>query len=440
MRIIEKDKVSYGAYVILAFLASGVVGGKGTNLLIVGAGVIALIFTSFVSRNTARVRTLISGVVSLFFFITTYQKFISSPAPRGLNFGIYFGWPGLFLTILPTIVGIFWLYNSQISKFQPLFVYSVTLISVGSFLSLVTYDPTGNQLVFMISASATCLVPSLIGFERAIFDKGRSNFFNSVGVILRQIGIFVPFLVILVGLASSIFWANVENSVTSFSKVGRTSGPILMFLSCLIIFAVAQRVFETKIVQSIGRVKIFWILLLSTSLVASCSGVLITTLKGPMYSDSLSIVGFGASTRESPGSISYNYVKAGRWVQKNIQSTNLFFTNRQCVDPKSSYTDCNSYWFYASALSKQQFLTEGAALTNFTGKEMLKMTTEQAVSYRFSLTPNRDDLKTLWASNVRWGWIDRQVSDISDWEGLANEIYSNPDVAIIELANPKNLI
>ena len=52
--------------------------------------------------------------------------------------------------------------------------------------------------------------------------------------------------------------------------------------------------------------------------------------------------------------------------------------------------------------------------------------------------PKWEDLKTLWASNVRWGWIDRQVSDISDWKGLANEIYSNPDIAIIELANPKN--
>ena len=66
------------------------------------------------------------------------------------------------------------------------------------------------------------------------------------------------------------------------------------------------------------------------------------------------------------------------------------------------------------------------------------MSKEQALSYRFSLTPNRDDLETLWASNVRWGWIDRQVSDISDWKGLANEIYSNPDIAIIELSNPKN--
>jgi hypothetical protein len=66
------------------------------------------------------------------------------------------------------------------------------------------------------------------------------------------------------------------------------------------------------------------------------------------------------------------------------------------------------------------------------------MTKEQAVSYRFSLSPNQDDLKVLWERNVRWGWIDRQVSDISDWKGLANEIYSNDDIAIIELIEPKN--
>jgi hypothetical protein len=230
-----------------------------------------------------------------------------------------------------------------------------------------------------------------------------------------------------------------ENSITKFSKAGRTLAPILLFISCLFIFAVAERVFKFKSRQFIGRLNLFYILLISTSLIASFSSVLISTFTGPIYSGSSTVVGYGASTRESPGSISYNYVKAGRWVQENIESTELFFTNRQCFNSKSTENSCYGYWFYASALTKRSFLIEGGVNTDFQQNAQLEMSKDGELSYRFARSPSRRDLDELWARNVRWGWIDRQVSNISDWKGLANEIYSNHDIAIIELVDPKKL-
>ena len=290
----------------------------------------------------------------------------------------------------------------------------------------------------MISAALVCVVPSLIGIERMVLNQVSPIWVELRSVSARPIHLVAPMLIFFGGISTGLIWSNVENLDGNLAKVARTISPSpLIIVATLVVFFVSAlaRISGQKFAM---RLRVLSLSLLTASIVASVSGIFLSTQNGPIYSGSSGLAGFGKSTKGTPGSISYNYISAGKWVQENIKDKSLFFTNRQCIDAKSSYDDCNGYWFHASALTKHQFLIEGAALNDFKDKDKLKMSKEQALSYRFSLTPNREDLKTLWASNVRWGWIDRQVSDISDWKGLANEIYSNPDIAIIELSNPKN--
>jgi hypothetical protein len=425
------------SYFLLGLLAAGVVGGKGSNLLIVGTGVFALLLTTPRQIQTVKIRIWISALLSLSVFFAVYQQFISSSESRALGIGVFLGWPGLILTILPTSIGIYGLYKNRISNHDSLFIYSVAVFIAGLLLSLFTYDSAGDQIYFMISAGMVCVVPSLIGIERMIVNQVSSIWIDLRSVSVRQIYLVLPSLTLFGGMATAFIWSNVENSDGNLAKVARTLAPSLLFITATLVVIFAGLFVRFNGKEFTGHLKVLFLSLLTASIVASVSGILLSTQNGPIYSGSSGIAGFGKSTKGTPGSISLNYINAGKWVQENINETNLFFTNRQCIDAESSYDDCNGYWFYASALTKHQFLIEGAALNDFKVKDKLKMSKEQALSYRFSLTPNRDDLETLWASNVRWGWIDRQVSDISDWKGLANEIYSNPDIAIIELTDPK---
>jgi hypothetical protein len=100
-----------------------------------------------------------------------------------------------------------------------------------------------------------------------------------------------------------------------------------------------------------------------------------------------------------------------------------------------AFTDCDGIWSYASALTRRQFLIEGA--TSSYPSDILSNSEDQNLSIRFSLSPNQKDLENLWAKNVRWGWIDRKVSTRTDWGVFAKQVFSNEDIVIIELSNPK---
>lgn len=438
LRIVHGRFTGIGSYLLLGLFAAGVIGGKGSNLLIIGPGLIGLLLISLRQIRTVKIRIWVSATVSLVTFVGVYQKFISSSEPRSIGIGLFLGWPGLFLTILPTTIGIYGLYKNRTSHYQPLFIYSISVFIAGSLLSLFTHDPAGAQVYFIISAAVVCVVPSLIGMEKMKPIQWCSIWINLRSTKFKQIHVFAICFVLLGGFTATLIWTTFENSTESLAKVMRTIAPVPIFVAAFCIFLLVTWSLRLKKLKSNGGLKLLFASMLAISVVASTSGILNSIQSGPIYSGSPGLVGFGKSSKGIPGAISLNYVEAGNWVQENIKEKNLFFTNRQCINPLSSYKDCNGYWFYASALTKHQFLIEGAAISDFGDRDMLIMSKEQALSYRFSLTPNRDDLETLWASNVRWGWIDRQVSDVSDWEGLAVEIYSNPDIAIIELVNPKN--
>lgn len=425
------------AYLVLGLLAAAIVGGKASNTVLVGLTIFALLIMSFGQNRENRKRILISGSISLIILGVTFQLLIASSLTRPLNVGIFFGWPGLFLTIFPTIIGIYGLYQNKQSIFDPLLVYVVSLIFVGSLLSLITHDSAGSQLYFLVHAAIICIVPSLIGLERFLYRENEVNLINLLQNYGRQSKLYLGILVIVGGVLTSIFWILFENSTSSIGKMGRTLAPAPLWVLCFLGSFVLGKKFSPQVRNSKKRIDLLLVTLISATLVCSGSGILYSIFNGPLYSRSSGILSYGKSTESDSGSISYNYVLAGKWVQEHITSNEMFFTNRQCIEIKSTSANCDGLWAYASALSRRQFVIEGGAYSNQSKLLALTRLENQNLSIRFSLNPNDQDLQSLWAKHVRWGWIDRKVSSRTDWGKYAQEIFSNSDVAIIKLVEPK---
>jgi hypothetical protein len=179
---------------------------------------------------------------------------------------------------------------------------------------------------------------------------------------------------------------------------------------------------------------------LVSCVMASIIGITASLVRGPIYAESKGYVGYGESNRESIGAFSSSYIQAGKWIKDKVDSDARFFTNRQCIDPKARYENCQDIWFYASAFSQRQFLIEGGAYNISDQQFVRKMNNDQRVSLRFSLNPNLADLSYLWSRDVRWGWIDKQVVDPVDWGNFATRVFSNKDIIVIQLVDPTELV
>lgn len=164
------------SYPTLVLLSTGIVGGKATNTPLIGMAIVLLLLTSFFQKRETRNRILTSGILSLFTLGITFEMLIASSESRRIDFGIYLGWPGLILTILPTSVGIFALSRNKKSNTDPFLVFIVAILIIGSLLSLLTYDPSGNQIYFLLSAATICVVPSLIGLRGFFLGNRKSKY------------------------------------------------------------------------------------------------------------------------------------------------------------------------------------------------------------------------------------------------------------------------
>ena len=418
------------AYSILALLAIGVVGGKAINLVLTSFAILLLLFTSFTQTNEIKHRIWRSGALSLISLTSTFVLLISTSQPRTLDFGIFLGWPGLALTVLPTTAGIYGLYTGKNSLSQPLFVYSLGIISAGLLLSLVTNDRGGNQIYFLVSAATILVVPSLIGLEKCAL------LLNLGCKVEKRAKLKLGMVVILAGAMSSFLWMLFENSASAAGKLGRTVAPlpiwVLSVLGTFLLVKNATYLIKTKRKQ----VSIFLGLVMLASIVSSGLTIVSSIINGPIYSGSTEISGNGKSSKNHPGSISYNYVIAGKWVQRNTPPEEIFFSNRQCGNATSSSESCDGLWAFASALSKRQYIIEGGGYFNSDKARALIRSDNQQLSIRFSISPNQEDWEKLWTKGARWGWIDRQVSSRTDWGNFANEVYSNTSIAVIKLLEP----
>ena len=437
-KIISGEAKGPITYLVFVLLSVGIVGGKATNTVIVGIAIFSLLVTSFSQVRETRKRIWQSGVFSIFVLILTFKLLIVASAgePR-LGFGLFLGWPGLFLTILPTTIGILGLIQNRKSIYNPLLVYAASMIVIGSLLSLFTHDRAGAQLYFLVHAGSICIVPSLIGFERFLYREKEVDILNLLKRTGKQLRLILSLMVVIAGVTTFTVWILFENSTSTLGNLGRTLAPVPLWILCALATLALGRLYLPQLGFNKKKLDLLLVTLISATCVSSGAGTLYSIFSGPLYSGSSGIVSYGQSTKSDPGSISYNYVLAGKWVQEHIEPKGVFFTNRQCIEIESAMTNCDGLWFYASAMSRRQFLIEGNA---YSFKSPLKSSVRlknQQLSIRFSLNPNEKDWQSLWAKGVRWGWIDRKASSRTDWGKYAQEVFANSDIAVIKLLEPE---
>lgn len=420
----------------LCLLSIGAVAGKGINVLIIGAGVLLLLLDRIRVKRRLNTKELKMFLVIFVSIILTYVFAIHTSSERSLKLGIYLGWPALILTALPIVLGLGLKNIKKLDQQQELRLFSFGVLFAGASLSLITNDLAGAQLYFVVSALTLCIVPSLTFIEKSLQNE-KIILKTLFGMQFIQQVKFVGLALVLItaGVFSSTAWIYFENRPYLMGDLGRASAPILIWIMATIL-TLFLFLHKSVLLQSI-RLK-FVILIVTISVISSSFGIFVSLARGPIYASNVGYVGYGKSVRENPGAISSNYLSAGSWVKKNINSDERFFTNRQCIDPKSQYDDCLDIWFFASALSERQFLIEGGAYNLQDENYAQKMDEDQSASLRFSISPNLSDLNYLWSRGVRWGWIDKQVTQDTDWRLFASVVYNNQDIAIIKLADPKN--
>jgi hypothetical protein len=425
------------AYFTLGLLASGIVGGKASNSVIFGAALVVMLVASFTQERNLRNRILTSGILSLVAIGVTFKLIIASPESRNLTIGIFLGFPGLLLTVIPTVLGVYGLLKYRQSNLDPLICFTLSIFLVGALSSLFTHDVAGGQIYFLVSAATICIVPSVIGIEKLLYDGEKLEALNlNIGDWKRARPV-LTWLVLTAGLLSATIWIIAENSGTNLGKVLRTLSPSPMFLVCGLGIQMSLRKILPKLKME-EKVSFLVILVLSASVVSSSAGIVYSMFGGPLYAKSQTIAGFGKSEKAKLDSISYNYILAAEWVKKHINSDENMFTNRQCIHVDKPIEKCDGLWFYASALTSRQFLIEGDGYAIKSGKSALTRVENQMLSVRFSLVPNESDAKLLWEKNVRWGWLDHRVSQRSEWGEFAQEVYSNEDISIIKLLKIKD--
>ena len=94
---------------------------------------------------------------------------------------------------------------------------------------------------------------------------------------------------------------------------------------------------------------------------------------------------------------------------------------------------CDGLWFLASALTNRRFLVEGYGYSSGKFETNGEMSSNQVVSLRFAKNPTELDAVKLWEMGIRWGWIDHEVNNPKDWNGLAKIVFNNSDISIVEL-------
>ena len=425
------------AYIVLGLFACGIVGGKASNSILFGFALVVMMMVSIVQKRGLRNRILISGIVSLTVIGLTFRLLISTSESRDFGVGIFLGFPGLLLTVMPTALGIYGLFRFRQSNFDPLLCFTLSIFLIGALCSAFTYHAAGGQIYFLVSAATICIVPSLLGIEKLLYDGERLKFLNLNDGDWKRARLVLISLVSIAGLLTVTIWIIAENSATNLGKVLRTLSPLPLYIVCALAIHKSFRKILPKLKMD-EKVSLFLVLVLSASVVSSSAGIIYSIFGGPLYAKSQTITGFGKSEKAKLDSISYNYVLAAEWVKKHIHSDENMFTNRHCIQVNTPIEKCDGLWFYASALTSRQFLIEGNGYAVKSGKSALTRVENQMLSVRFSLAPNESDAKLLLEKNIRWGWIDRRVSQRFEWGEFAREVYSNEDISIIKLLEIKD--
>jgi hypothetical protein len=89
-----------------------------------------------------------------------------------------------------------------------------------------------------------------------------------------------------------------------------------------------------------------------------------------------------------------------------------------------------------SAVTRRQFLVEGATYSEFLYSAREEMTEKELLSYNFAMNTDSNLHQEIWNKDVRFGWIDKRVGFSQNLNEFSSTLFENSTVKIIEIRAP----
>jgi len=134
---------------------------------------------------------------------------------------------------------------------------------------------------------------------------------------------------------------------------------------------------------------------------------------------------------------------AALWLEASAgEERERVMTNRFCELEEHVPPNCDgprsARYFWVAAVSGQPMFVEGPVFTFGYGSIPERVIDRIRLSIRFAVQPNTADHVRLWASGVRWVWLDLSQPSASNWDGFGEVRFENEAVRIVRLADPSN--
>ena len=132
---------------------------------------------------------------------------------------------------------------------------------------------------------------------------------------------------------------------------------------------------------------------------------------------------------------------AALWLRNlNTEGSERVVTNRFCEQEHQTPPTCDGprseRYFWVAAVAGRPMFVEGPVFSFGYGKIPERVVDRVTTSVRFASAPNSSDHQTLWASGVRWVWLDLSQPSATDWDGFGSVAFENEAVRIVRLVPP----
>ena len=427
--MVEK-KISLQEHFLMMLLSVTLVLVRASNMPLIMIGFLA-IWLSAPKRIRKKTPQRVLFISSSSSVALSYILFIHGP-DRPLTFQPYFGIIGFSLPILIVSAGVL-LFRSTNQFGLDFKRFSIAVILAGQALSFFFYDSSGNQTYFLLSAGALALPISIAGFKQWL--EREPSFATKEEVNVKTITYrskLVTFVfIVLICSITAITWSNIESRNSALFKFYRQALPVsYCVLALLFLYTLKLRHIKKR--NNLG----FW--KNTTVTLTFLTPFLILFLQfvnGPQYSRSDSYTFFGKPTTALKGGVSYDYVRAGQWVDAHVPKNAKFFTNRQCLADSGTENNCIGLWAYASAFSRRDFIIESYWHSGAVFPHSKNMTRLQQLSANYYGMPMYQRKSFINEFNLDWGWIDLGVNPRFEVTHNETEVYRNDKVVIIKLSS-----
>ena len=288
-----------------------------------------------------------------------------------------------------------------------------------------TGQDDGANMFFVLAASGVVSIFSAGGLAE-VLTKARAD--DRSRIIAVAVGVAV------VGTV----WMLRPTQVDSiFSRVANDGEKVGDALTALV--AVSMTLVLTTAVFRIGRKRraVVQVGLAALVLASVLSFAMIQTngfLRGLQDWDALRV-------RQGEAVWSAEQHEAALWLREaDADPAERVVTNRFCEQEIHVPPDCagprTARYFWVAAVAGRPMFVEGPVFSFGYGKIPERVVDRVKTSVRFASAPNSSDHEILWASGVRWAWLDLTQPSATDWDGFGSVAFENEAVRVVRLIPP----